>query len=714
MAEDGGTSPDSQSRYRVGADIGGTFTDIVLVAPDGSYGSRKVLSTTDDYSRGIVEGLLHLANELDVPVRDIDEIVHGTTIATNAILENKGASTALITTRGFRDVLELRRLRTPQLYDRYYEPPKPIVERRLRLEVTERLDASGDIVIALDESSIQTAIDYIEGEGAEAIAVSLLHSYKNPDHERRVGALVRERLPGAFLSLSVDVLPEIREYERTSTTVLNAYVGPVVRNYLGSLERRLQSATIDAILLIMQSNGGVMSAAAASEKPSHIVESGPAAGVIAAQSVGERAGFRDVISFDMGGTTAKASLIENGHLARTTEYEVGAGISLSSRLVKGGGHALKLPVIDIAEVGAGGGSIVWIDRGGALKVGPRSAGAMPGPVCHDTGGAEPTITDANLLLGYVNPAGLAGGAIPVRKDLAEASIEERVAEPLGLSLLDAAYGVFTVANITMIRAIKAVSTYRGRDPRDFALLAFGGNGPIHSAGIARELGMRSVIVPPVPGLFSAGGLLAALLERHYAQTLFGLLDALGLNLIEQAYSDLEERASAEFVAEGSDTADISFRRAADLRYAGQGFELTVDAPSGPISEAWLAGLLDAFGDEHERTYGHKATSEPVELVNIRLIALTGQQAATPVQPIASGQDVARSDRQVYFGTQFGLVSAPVIGRNELASTSVAGPLVIEEYDSTTIVPPDATAHRDPFNNIVIDLATTSAAPSPHA
>jgi N-methylhydantoinase A len=714
MTTEGSSKGNPGRLYRAGADIGGTFTDIVLVAPDGSYGSRKVLSTTDDYSRGIVESLLQLASELEVPVADIDEIVHGTTIATNAILENKGAKTALITTRGFRDVLELRRLRTPQLYDRYYQPPKPIVERRLRLEVTERLDASGNVVVELDDASIHDAIDRIECADAEAVAVSLLHSFQNPDHEQRIGALVRERLPGVFLSLSVDVLPEIREYERTSTTVLNAYVGPVVRDYLGSLERRLHSAKIDASLLIMQSNGGVMSAAAASEKPSHIVESGPAAGVIAAQSVGGRAGFRDVISFDMGGTTAKASLIEDGQLARTTEYEVGAGISLSSRLVKGGGHALKLPVIDIAEVGAGGGSIVWIDRGGALKVGPQSAGAMPGPVCHDTGGAEPTITDANLLLGYVNPAGLAGGAIPVRKDLAEQVLREQVATPLGLSLLEAAYGVFTVANITMIRAIKAVSTYRGRDPRDFALLAFGGNGPIHSAGIARELGMRSVIVPPAPGLFSAGGLLAAQLERHYAQTLFGRLNEIGLDRIERAYTDLEKRATDELAAERADTSDIVFRRAADLRYAGQGFELTVDAPIGSISEVWLADLLDAFGNEHERTYGHKATSEPVELVNIRLIAHSGEQAAMPVRPITSGHDIARCDRQVYFGSRFGLVSTAVIGRDELDSSPVAGPLVVEEYDSTTIVPPGATVHLDPFNNIIIDLAAASGNPSPHA
>ncbi|MGE3798091.1 MAG: hydantoinase/oxoprolinase family protein, partial [Thermomicrobiales bacterium] len=392
---------DVPPHFRAGADIGGTFTDVVLLAPDGSFRSRKVLSTTDDYSRGIVDALINLVGRAGTEASQIGQIVHGTTVATNAILENQGARTALLTTKGFRDVLELRRLRTPQLYDRFYEPPKPIVERRLRLEVTERIDARGDVILELDEASVATAIARIEAEGADAVAVSLIHSWRNPEHERRVGDLVRQRLPGVFLSLSCDVLPEIREYERTSTTVLNAYIGPVVERYLESLVHRLASTGIGGELLIMQSNGGVMTAPAAATIPAQIVESGPAAGVIAARGAGVRAGYPDVISFDMGGTTAKASLVEDGVVARTTEYEVGAGISLSSRLVKGGGHALKLPVIDIAEVGAGGGSILWIDKGGVLKVGPRSAGAVPGPACHNTGGTDPTVTDANVLLGHI-------------------------------------------------------------------------------------------------------------------------------------------------------------------------------------------------------------------------------------------------------------------------------------------------------------------------
>jgi N-methylhydantoinase A len=691
------------ARYRVGADIGGTFTDIVLVAPDGTFGTRKVLSTVDDYSRGIIEGLSDLLTSLALPAAAVAEIVHGTTVATNAILENKGAKTALLTTRGFRDVLELRRLRTPQLYDRFYEPPRPIVERRLRLEVAERLDAAGEVVLPLAEETVVAALDRIAGDGAEAVAVCLIHSYRNPEHERRVGALVRERLPGVYLSLSVDVLPEIREYERTSTTVINAYVGPVVKSYLDSLATRLTAAGMPADLLIMQSNGGIMSAAAATRTPAQIVESGPAAGVIAAHELGRQAGLANLISFDMGGTTAKASIIEDGKLARTTEYEVGSGISLSSRLVKGGGHALKLPVLDIAEVGAGGGSIVWIDRGGALKVGPRSAGAMPGPVCHDTGGTEPTITDANVVLGYINPRALAGGAVRVRPDLAEAALCETVAGPLGLGLAEAAYGVHTVANVTMIRAIKAVSTYRGRDPREFTLLAFGGSGPIHAVGIARELGMRQVVVPPAPGLFSAGGLLAARQERHYVQTVFGRTEEITLDTINATFQRLEARALGELSGDHAQASDVTCRRSVDLRYVGQGYELTVPAPADTIDPTILATVVEAFGDEHERTYGHRATDAPVELVNLRVTARYEQDRARPLTPAGTHRTTSGGTRLAYFGQSHGRIETPVIDRFDLTGCSQPGPFIVEEYDATTVVPPGCSVHLDDWNNVVITL-----------
>ncbi|MDP6108374.1 MAG: hydantoinase/oxoprolinase family protein, partial [Candidatus Brocadiia bacterium] len=393
-------------------------------------------------------------------------------------------------------------------------------------------------------------------------------------------------------SLSVDVLPEVREYERTSTTVVNAYLGPIVKAYVESLLRQLRDAGVEAPLRMMQSNGGVMSAAKAAESPVQIVESGPAAGVVAAHRVGQRIGVSNIISFDMGGTTAKASLIEDGRLSRTTEYEIGAGISLSSRLVKGGGHAVKVPVVDLAEIGAGGGSIVWVDRGGALKVGPQSAGAMPGPACYGAGGEEPTVTDANAVLGFLNPGYLAGGAVELKPELARVALQEKVATPLGTGLLEAAYGVHTVANVTMIRAIRAVSTYRGRDPRDFTLLAFGGSGPVHAVEMARSLRIGRVVVPPAPGLLSAVGLLEALPEYHFVQTFFSRIADTDLAALSGAYGSLEARAIGDLVAEGYVEADILRRRSADLRYVGQAYELTVEAPAGDIGPDEVAALVE--------------------------------------------------------------------------------------------------------------------------
>jgi N-methylhydantoinase A len=690
--------------YRVGADIGGTFTDLVLIAPDGFAARKKVPSTVDDYSRGVVEGLQELLTEAEL-AGSVDEIVHGTTVATNAILENRGARTALLTTRGFRDVLELRRLRVPQLYDLFYRPPTPMVERRLRLEIGERLDARGKVVEPLDEASVRAALRQVAEDGAEAIAVCLLHSFVNPAHERRVGELVREALPEIYLSLSVDVLPEIREYERTSTTVINSYVGPVVRSYLTSLRTRLDAAGLAARLRIMQSNGGVMSARAAIEKPSHIVESGPAAGVIAGHRLGQRLGLPNLITFDMGGTTAKASLIEDGQISRTTEYEVGAGISLSSRLVKGGGHALKLPVVDVAEVGAGGGSIVWLDRSGALKVGPRSAGATPGPACYGLGGTEPTITDVNVILGYSNPQQLAGGTVRLQAELAEKALGDAIARPLGRSLVDAAYGAFAVANATMIRAIKAVSTYRGRDPRDFAILAFGGNGPIHAVAIARSLQLRRVVVPPAPGLFSSVGLLEAEPEQHFVRTFFRAIAAVDLAELNREYERLASLARGALADEGYPAADAEYARLADLRYAGQAYELTIPAPAGRWTREDLLQLAESFEREHERTYGHRASGEPVEIVNLRLLARLRRIAGPAFAPREAAAG-APGERPAYFGPEHGTRRTPILRRGHLDPTPRPGPLIVEEYDATLVVPPESAAWLDEHGNILIEVAWT--------
>ncbi|MBA2451057.1 MAG: hydantoinase/oxoprolinase family protein, partial [Chloroflexi bacterium] len=572
--------PGDDREVRVGVDIGGTFTDVVLLAGDGTVVTRKLLTTPDDYGRAVVGGIGGLLDQLGLETERLGEIVHGTTVATNAVLEQKGAPTGLLTTRGFRDVLELRRIRSPELYNLFYEKPRPLVSRRHRLEVDERIDHSGAVVRALDLESAERALARLRDEGIRSIAVTFINAYANPAHERAVGELALARFPELQVSLSSDVLPEIREYERTSTTVINAYLMPVVRRYLQDLVDELERVRIRAPLLIMQSNGGIMPARAAQERPIHIIESGPAAGVIASAFLASQLDLPNVLTFDMGGTTAKASIIEDGALSQTPEYEVGGGISLTSRLIKGGGYALRTPVIDIAEVGAGGGSIVWVDRGGALQVGPHSAGAAPGPVCYGAGGTEPTVSDANLALGYLSPAGLVGGDLPLDADAARRALREHVAEPLGIGLLEAAYGIHLVANANMIRAVRAVSSQRGRDPRGFALFAFGGSGPVHAVELARSLDMRRVIVPRSPGLFSAFGLLFAEVEHHYVRTFFRKTEALDPAELDQVIAELEGEARETLAAEGYRGDRVALKRQADLRYAGQSWELTVPLEDG--------------------------------------------------------------------------------------------------------------------------------------
>lgn len=688
--------------YRLGADIGGTFTDLVITAPNGDYWTKKLSSTPDDFSLGIIEGMERLLAERSVPRGCIDEIVHGTTVATNAVLQQQGARTALITTRGFRDVIELRRMRVPSLYSLLYAPPKPLVERRLRLEVTERVGSNGEVLIPLDESTIDAAIEVIRKEQVESIAVCLIHSYRYPDHERAVGEALIRALPGVFISLSVDVLPEIREYERTSTTVVNAYLGPIVKSYTNSLVRRVEQVGGSASVRIMQSNGGIMSARSAAQTPVQMLESGPAAGVIAAHNLGKRLRIENIITFDMGGTTAKASLIERGSLSYTTDYEVGSGISLSSKLVTGGGHAVKVPVIDLAEVGAGGGSIVWIDSGGALKVGPRSAGSFPGPACYDLGGSEPTVTDANLVLGYINPTYLAGGEVELNSSMADSSIRSAAA-PLGLSALDAAHGVHDIANANMIRATRAVSTYRGRDPRDFTLLAFGGSGPIHAANMARELGIKTVIVPPSPGLFSAIGLLQAKPERHFVQTYFTSTSEADPARLNCVFDQFIQQSTDALVEDGYRAEDIRWGKYLDLRYAGQAHELTIPVAGDPLDSNVLRDSVCAFHEEHDRTYGHKAEDEATEVVNLRLTAFCRLQGAVPIRASGARSSARLHQRMVSFDSKMGRVRTDVIDRARLPASPKAGPLIIEEYDATTVVPPGCFARLDEWDNIVIDV-----------
>src|SRR5262245_12621808 len=536
------------SQFRVGVDIGGTFTDIVLLDPDGRIHTKKTSSSLDGYARAIVDGLAEVFAETGLGGPDLAEVLHGTTVASNAILELKGARTGLITTKGFRDVLEIRRLRMPRLYDLAWEKPVPLVERYLRLEVDERVDTRGRVLKALDPAEAERAVDRLVAEGVEALAVCLLNCFANAAHEQAIKAIVQRKAPHLPVCLSSEVLPEIKEYERTSTTVINSYVLPIVRRYLSTLQHGLADVRVTAPLLIMQSNGGLMPASAAADTPMHIIESGPAAGVVGAQALARRMELPRLITFDMGGTTAKASIVEDGDVSRASEYQVGGGIMLSSRLLTGSGYLLRVPAIDLAEVGAGGGSIVWIDAGGAPQVGPRSAGAFPGPLCYAMGGTEPTITDANLILGYINPLQLAGGAVKLDAARAHEVFETKVARPLGLPLAEAAHGAHLIAASNMMRAIRAVSSERGRDPREHTLFAFGGNGPVFAAGMAAALEMRRIAIPPAPGLFSSFGLLYADVEHHYVRTYRGLLRAMDLGALTREWERMEAQAREQLAA----------------------------------------------------------------------------------------------------------------------------------------------------------------------
>jgi N-methylhydantoinase A len=691
--------------YRAGVDIGGTFTDIVLLGSDGTVHTKKISSSVGNYAQAIVDGLSEVFSETGLSGAAIDEIRHGTTVASNAILEHKGARVGLITTKGFRDVLEIRTLRMPKLYDIGWTKPAPLVERYLRKVVDERIDHRGHVERALDPADAERAVDALLAEKVEAIAVCLLNSFANPVHEAMLKEIIIAKAPHLPRSLSFEVLPEIKEYERTSTTVINAYVMPIVATYLRALRKGLDAGGIPARLLLMQSNGGLTTDGAAAERPMNIIESGPAGGVVGAQALARVKDLDRIITFDMGGTTAKASMVEHGEVARAQEYAVGAGIMIGSRLLTGAGYTLKVPAIDLAEVGAGGGSHVWIDGGGALQAGPESAGASPGPVCYDQGGTDPTITDANVLLGYINPTHLVGGALKLNADKARAVFAEKIAGPLGMPIERAAYGAHLIVASNMIRAIKAVSTERGRDPRDFALFAFGGNGPLFAAGMAASLGIGRVVVPPSAGLFSSFGLLYADVEHHYARTFRRLLRRADLGEISAAWDALAKQASGQLAVEGFTGESARLRRSAALHYKGQSYELTVPVPDGPIDARMATHLEQAFAEEHERTYGHRAgPDEPVELVSIQLVGAGLRDGSGVPRSVApSRRDGARqASRQAYFGDDHGWLETPVLNRTDLAGGR-AGPLIVEEYDSTCVVPPGARAERDDAGNIVIGL-----------
>ncbi len=683
-------------------DVGGTFTDIVLMGPEGQITVKKVSSTPSRYDEGIITGVRQILEEAGVAPEDVEEVCHSTTAATNAVLEHRGAKVGLITTKGFRDVLELRRLRTPSLYDLFYTPPEPLVPRYLRLEVDERIDAQGKVLKALDLDEVRRSVDQLLEEGVESMAVCLLNSYKNPVHEQAIGSLIRGEYKDLFLSLSHDVVSAIGEYERTSTTVANAYLMPVMSTYLSSLRDRLTEMGVKAPISVMQSSGGMMTSHRASQRPVFSLESGPVAGVSGAMHLSKKMGLPNILTFDMGGTTTKAAVIEKGEPHKSSEYEIGAPISRGSRLLKGGGYLLMVRAVDVAEVGAGGGSIVSLDRAGSFQVGPRSAGAEPGPICYDRGGTEPTTSDANVLLGYLNPDYLLGGALRVNLDKTTSLFQSKVAQPLGLSLLEAAYGVHMVANATMARAMRSVTIERGRDARNFTVVAFGGSGPCHAAALARQLGIRRVIVPASPGLFSSLGLLSATQEYEFVRSLMlGTRDTNGHSL-EESFTVLESEARDILHQEGYAANALGFTRYADLHYAAQIHELTVPVPaSGRISD-----LEEVFGEEHHRTYGYQSAREPIEITNIRVMghqiqSLGAQADLTAIGAALYGAGGQSNSRKAYFGKERGLLDVPIISRGDLDLQPSQGPAIVEEYDTTIVVPPGCTVSRDATWNVIL-------------
>ncbi|MEE8361133.1 MAG: hydantoinase/oxoprolinase family protein, partial [Gemmatimonadales bacterium] len=660
-------------------------------------------STPKDPSIGFLEVVERILREASVNTEDVGYLVHGTTVATNAIIEGKLAPTGFITTEGFRDMLEIQRQIRPALYDLLFEKPRPLTPRYLCFGIPERLDATGKVLKPLDEQAVAAAAEQLKREGVEALAVCFLHSYLNPAHEKRTREIVHEVFPEAVVSLSSEVAPEFREYFRASTTVINAGVRPIVERYLSNIEDRLRDVGLEGELLIMQSSGGVLTFEAARTKPVFMVESGPAAGVIVSAYLGQVLGFDNIMSFDMGGTTAKAGLIEHGTPRITKEYEVGTA-ARAERGAKGAGYPIRTPVIDLVEIGAGGGSIAWVDPGGMLRVGPRSAGADPAPVSYGKGGTEPTITDANLVLHRLDPDHFLGGEMRLDEEAAYRAIKEKCADPLGLDVIEVALGIVEIANNAMANALRRISVQRGHDPRDFVLVAFGGAGPVHANRLAVELDIPTVLVPMSPGTTSAMGLLVTDLKHDYSTTLIQRVDRLDVEMVSRLYREMEDRGKKALLAEGMEHSRIGFERQVDMRYVGQSYELSIPLGDGKVEDA-LERMLQRFHEEHDRAYGFAASDEPVEIVTLRHTAV-GIIAKPKLHelPERNGDVNAarRTVRQVFFAEAGGFVDCPSYDRYQLAAGGVIeGPAIVEEMDSTTVIQPGFLAEVDRYGNLLI-------------
>lgn len=680
---------------RVATDIGGTFTDLVYVdEATGNLGLAKASTTPGQ----LQEGVLAAVRQAGFDPAAVSRFVHGTTVVINAITERKGVPVGLLTTRGMRDVLEIARGNRPDIYNLRYQKPRPFVPRRLRLEARERLAPDGSVVEPLHEEDVAAAAEVFRQAGVQAVAVCFLHAYANPDHERRAGELLSDLLPGVFITLSHEITREWREYERTNTTVLNAYVGPIAARYLERLEDGLRSEGIAGTLQIMQSSGGTSTFAAARKTPIHLVESGPVGGVVGAAALAGELGLGDVITLDIGGTTAKSSLIKAGEVAVTTEYR----LEWTPRFA---GYPVKVPVVDIVEIGAGGGSIAWIDDTGGLHVGPESAGADPGPAAYGRGGTRPTVTDANLIAGRLDAGAFLGGRMRLDQQAARRAYEPLAAH-YDIGVDEAALGVLRVADAVMMNALKLVSVQRGHDPRDFTLVVMGGGGPLHGPGMARELGIARVIVPRAPGHFSAYGMLVTDLRRDRIQTFVAALDDLDPAGLDARYAAMERELIDAYAAEGLERSVVTCIRAADLRYRGQEHTVRVPVPGRLNDRTDLDAVVQRFHEAHERNYTFRLDS-PVEVVNLHATAVAHvpRPARTRLDRAPGGGDPspARMGSRPILFAGGDRVDTPVYDRDRLAAGAVVrGPAVIAETASTTLLHPGMTLSVDDFGNLRID------------
>jgi N-methylhydantoinase A len=692
----------SSERYRVGIDIGGTFTDLVLI--DDETGERsvgKILTTPEDPSEAVEEGLLELLEREGIEAGRLGTVVHGTTLVTNALIERRGTKTALLTTEGFRDAVAIGTEHRYDMYDIFIEKPEPLVPRSLRYGVRERILDDGSVLRELDEEQVRSIAAEFEEREVGAVAVSFLHGFRNPAHERRVAEIIAEEAPEVTVSLSSEVSPELREYERTSTTICNVYVRPLVERYLQRLEERLRRLGTEGSLYIMLSNGGTASVQTASRFPIRLLESGPAAGALAAAFYGRESGFPDVLSFDMGGTTAKACVVEDGEPLTSNEFE----IARVYRFKKGSGLPVKTSVIEMIEIGAGGGSIARVDALGLLKVGPESAGADPGPVCYGQGGDEPTVTDADLILGYLDPHFFLGGRMELDREGATRAIEQKIASRLGMDAIEAAWGIHQVVNENMANAARVHAVERGKDPRKYPLFAFGGAGPVHAYRVARALGVPGFVAPLGAGATSAFGFLCAPLAFDFKRSLYGRLDDLAWSEVNRALGEMEEEGRNLLRASGVEDEEIKVRRLGEMRYVGQGHEVAVELPEGTLGPDDAAEIEERYRQEYRRLYGREGPDVPLETMTWRL-EVASPRPRIQLEPRKGSprapSEAHKGEREIYHPEHEDFRNVPVYDRYRLdPGAAFEGPAVVEERESTVVLGPDAEVEIDAARNLIV-------------